>query len=83
LDSSPTQQKKIFFTWTRTNFTEGYEFELSVDEGFGTVLFKKSVTDNFLAMVNPPAGEYFWRVRAFSQTHSSRFSDSRNFIVEP
>ncbi len=76
--------KKIFFTWTKTAFTQTYDFELSSDPKFGKPeMHVEKIKDNFLIMTSPKAGKYQWRVRGRGQDVMSAFSEASAFMISP
>lgn len=72
---------KVLLTWQKTNFTEQYELEIALDPGFSRIHTRKVMQDNFFFMMNPPAGEYYWRVRSLGARVSSGMSAPRKFSV--
>jgi hypothetical protein len=74
-------ENTIFFTWTKTNYTASYEFEISSDENFQNLYLKKELKDNFHTLVAPPAGTYFWRVRSNASGMFSSFSEVRTLKI--
>ncbi len=60
------KQKGILFSWQRTTFTEGYEFEIALDPQFKNIIktVKIKQQDNFLIFKNLKARDYWWRVRS-------------------
>ena len=75
-------KSKVFFTWTKTNFTSGYEIQISTSRDFSSLYLKKLVKDNVLLLVSIPQGEYFWRVRAFSSKKLSPYSAVRALSIQ-
>lgn len=82
--ASAEAKKAVLFTWTKTNFTQNYVFELSKDPGFKTVAFQKQTPENFLSIKVPSQGTYYWRVQSVGQGNiQSDKSDTRKFEVKP
>jgi hypothetical protein len=74
-------QKSIYFTWTKTNYTQYYEFEISSDPDFKKIEVSKIVRDNFYLYDAPRLGEFYWRVRSVSEDQKSSYSTPRRYIV--
>lgn len=82
LSSLTGSPKKIFFTWTKTAFTQTYDFELSSDPKFGKPDIRvEKIKDNFLIVTSPKVGSYQWRVRARGQDVMSAFSEGSAFTI--
>ena len=73
----------ILLTWQKTNFTRGYELEISTDEAFKVPFIKKALKENYIILQNPAVGKYWWRVRSFSEKLSSPMSQPYLFTVTP
>ncbi|MBI2605157.1 MAG: hypothetical protein HYW49_03650 [Deltaproteobacteria bacterium] len=84
LESLAGNPKKIFFTWTKTAFTQTYDFELSSDPKFGKPEIRvEKIKDNFLIVTSPKAGQYQWRVRGRGQDVMSAFGEASAFTISP
>jgi len=83
--ANPASKKALLFTWTKTNFTENYVFELSRDPGFAQIAFQKQTPENFLSLKTPSTqGAYYWRVKSIGQGNiQSDTSDTRKFEIKP
>lgn len=80
----PESRKPLLFTWTKTNFTDGYVFELSKDPGFNQISFHKQTSENFISLKLPKSGAYYWRVQSLGQgSIQSKKSEIRKFEVKP
>lgn len=71
----------IFFTWSKTNFTEMYDFEIASDPSFSTIVGSYRIKDNVKSVQAPPDGQYFWRVRSISGKKISAPSQPFSFTV--
>ncbi|GBF49963.1 hypothetical protein LPTSP4_14840 [Leptospira ryugenii] len=57
------EKKGLFFNWSGDQSLSGYEFQLSKDLKFDSILQKKSLNSNFLELKESlSAGIYYWRV---------------------
>ncbi|MBI3557600.1 MAG: hypothetical protein HY074_15170 [Deltaproteobacteria bacterium] len=72
----------LFFTWTKTNYTSDYEFELAAEAKFTKPLLVAHPRDNYFSVNAPAPGRYFWRVRSEVNGSWSEFSPSRAFKVD-
>lgn len=81
LDAADTDAT-VLFTWQKTNFTEGYELQVSADPTFAKPLLTKQLRDNLHVMLAPNSGHYYWRVRAYSKSVSSSFGKPNEFDVK-
>lgn len=72
----------VLFTWQKTNFTKGYEFQVSADPSFTHPLLTKAFKDNLFVMPAPSRGRYYWRVRSFSDSVSSTFGKPSDFEIK-
>ncbi len=73
----------LLMTWQKTNFTKGYEIQISRDPRFQVVALQKKVSENFLIFTPPGAGTYYWRVKSFSSGVESTFSAARILVLTP
>lgn len=71
----------IFFTWTKTNYTDAYQFELASDPEFRSILTKHRGKDNVKALEAPADGKYYWRVRSISGEIVSPPSKARSLRI--
>ena len=81
LQSFKGSQKKIFFTWSKTNYAQSYEFQYSEDEDFGDIIITKKLKDNFFVLTNPQEGTFYWRVKSIAEETASAFSESNKLII--
>lgn len=72
---------RILITWQKTNFTTGYEIEISTKPDFSVPFLKKAIKENYFVMQNPLDGTYYWRVRGFTKELSSPMSNSLQFTI--
>jgi hypothetical protein len=73
----------ILLTWEKTNFTEGYELEVSDDAKFNRSLIKRRVLENFFVLKAPGNGKYWWRVRSYTKELLSPPSKPNAFYLVP
>lgn len=52
----------VLFTWSRTQYSEGFKIEISKDTDFQTVETSKTVVENFYVASKMREGQYYWRV---------------------
>ncbi|OFZ20473.1 MAG: hypothetical protein A2X94_10695 [Bdellovibrionales bacterium GWB1_55_8] len=78
---SKTERAKVLLTWQKTNFTENYEIEIARDSEFQQVHFRAVKQENFHILTNPPAGDFYWRVRSISGKVMSPMSAAQRFSV--
>jgi hypothetical protein len=78
---TPSEKKRVDFSWLAVKGGHAVFFELSKDESFTNIIQKKEVTGNTLS--NELAkGIYYWRIRAVQKiTNKEEFSESRRFTV--
>jgi hypothetical protein len=79
--SLQTSEGRVLMTWQKTNFTIGYELEICTDEKFTKPYLKKNLNENYFILAQPKPGQYWWRVRSFSETLSSPMSPASAFTV--
>lgn len=82
LESFKGSQKKIFFTWGKTNYAQSYEFQYSEDEKFEDIIITKKLKDNFFVLTNPQEGTFYWRVKAIAEETASAYSESNKLIIK-
>ncbi len=75
-------QKKIFFTWSKTNYSTGYEFQYSEDQKFEDTIISKKLKDNFFVLTNPVEGTFYWRVRTLAEDAASKYSESFKLVIK-
>jgi len=73
----------MLFTWQRTNYTRSYDFELSVDPAFGSILKTVNLKQNFVVFKNLKPGTYYWRVRAVGTDMKSPPGAPFKVVVAP
>lgn len=73
----------MLFTWQRTNYTRSYQFELSTDPAFGTILKTVNLKQNFVVFKNLGAGTYYWRVRSVTGDLKSPPGSPFKLVVAP
>jgi hypothetical protein len=84
-DPEVVKQKGVLFSWQRTTFTHGYEFEIATDEAFTKIRKRAAVKprDNFIVFRNLKAGNYWWRIRAVNGTLRSPPTPGFKITVTP
>ncbi len=70
---------KVLLTWQKTSFTEAYELEIGSDSEFKNPLFKNKVKENFYVFRPTSGGKYYWRVKSYSESTESVFSQANQF----
>ncbi len=73
---------KILCTWSLTDFTTAYEFDMATDPKFEKVVMKKNIKDNFFIITKISNGKYWWRVRSVGKGIKSEYTEPRIIIVE-
>ncbi len=72
----------VTFSWEKSPISGNYQFELSADKTFSSVLERKTLS---LASVTQPslkAGKYYWRIRLLDENRSLIMgSEAREFTV--
>jgi hypothetical protein len=81
-DIQLTSEKRILFTWVFKKYMEKFDIEISTDKSFNHVVARSTSVSNFYSFKNPPKGNYWWRVRGYSQDSQSGWTDKRFFIVK-
>ena len=77
-----TINNHLFFTWTKTNYTTAYQFELALEKAFSKVLLTANPKDNYFSLNAPAPGLYFWRVRSSVNGAWTPYSPPRSFTVD-
>ncbi len=84
-DSSCSIDTAVTLTWNSVKSASSYQVQASTDEGFSNIVLDKdklantSQTTASKLTVNTP---YYWRVRAFTGTQSSAWSDTWVFTTK-
>ncbi|MBI4925113.1 MAG: hypothetical protein HY843_04240 [Bdellovibrio sp.] len=73
---------KVLLTWQKTSFTEGYNLEVATESEFKKPVLQKDLKDNFFVFKPASPGQFFWRVRSYSETAKSAFSAPAAFEVK-
>jgi hypothetical protein len=78
---TPSDKRKVDFSWQALKGEHNVFFELSKEESFINIIQKKDVKGNNLS-VELEKGIYYWRIRAVHRiTKKEEFSESRRFTV--
>jgi len=81
MESLKPDEGRILFSWQKTNFTDEYQIELSKDSEFSSFFVQKRLTDNFLILKFNEPGEFYWRVRAYTDGKPGLTSASQKLII--
>lgn len=76
------EKNRVLFTWQKTNFTEGYHFELSKNSDFSRLVHETKTNENFALIDSPGAGRYFWRVTSLTKETRSAPSPIFEFTIQ-
>lgn len=70
------------FKWTKVEAAIRYQVQISINQDFSTLNINETIEENayYLAKLKDQT-QYFWRVRAFSQNDSSRWSSVWEFFT--
>ncbi|MEE4195828.1 MAG: hypothetical protein V2J07_11570, partial [Anaerolineae bacterium] len=81
-DLAVTNNRQPTFDWTDVDTAVRYRFQMSLTEGFGTLIVNQTVTESqFTPGVEFNPGTYYWRVQAEGGGDSSWFTVKRSFTV--
>ncbi|MGE0616245.1 MAG: hypothetical protein AB7P04_11455, partial [Bacteriovoracia bacterium] len=75
------QENRILFTWRKTQFTEAYLLEFSLEKSFSKIVLNKKTRENFFILKAPPNGTYWWRVRSIATKGMTSEPSAPNQIV--
>ena len=70
--------KSITFTWSKVEFADNYELQLSLHSNFDALQTDTTVTGDTLVTIifNEPLKPFYWRVRAVNKNGAGQWSDS-------
>ena len=73
----------VYFSWNIDNSTNTYNFQISVDTSFATIILDSNAINNNFCKIDTfkQNRKYFWRVRAFDGSNYSNWSITRSFII--
>ncbi|MCB0419691.1 MAG: hypothetical protein KDD61_01770, partial [Bdellovibrionales bacterium] len=70
----------VIFSWNKVKYASKYQLQFSLSKNFDKPLFSEIVDDtNFLLSRDLPSGPSFWRIRAESDKHISKWSKPKEF----
>ncbi|MBU0955449.1 MAG: FecR family protein [Spirochaetes bacterium] len=72
------------FSWAGISMASSYEYQLSADAQFSTILREGRITSTAIALTGLPPGSFYWRVAArydFGGINRGRFSEPRSFTL--
>ncbi len=80
--SNRIQTDKPVFDWTKVEGAVRYRFQVSKSMDFSTIIINETIEESayYLAQLKDQT-QYYWRVRAYSQTDSSRWSSVWEFYT--
>lgn len=71
----------LIFTWSKLNYTEQYQIEISKSPAFAALEKSKRTRDNFFTWRRPPSGNYYWRVFSVNSGELSPPSPTRSVTI--
>ncbi|MDO8969188.1 MAG: LamG-like jellyroll fold domain-containing protein, partial [Saprospiraceae bacterium] len=71
----------LVFLWNQFDSATTYRLQISPFSNFSLLTYNQTTADTFLTTSALPNNWYFWRVKAYSATDSSEWSEVRSFSV--
>jgi len=72
---------QIVMSWPMTKSADTYEIEIAKDPDFKQPYLKKTLTENFFILPEPPQTKYWWRVRSMSGNSEIQIGKVYSFTV--
>ncbi len=69
------------FLWNSVDTATSYRLQISPFTNFSSLTYNQTTTDTFITSSALPDNWYYWRVKAYSATDSSEWSEVRQFSV--
>lgn len=84
IETTPEGKNKeaMHFEWNDQLASDEYEFELSRDPGFSSLIESRRTVTTSSSISNLSVGKYFWRVRSLSRDRESLVSNTGELVLK-
>ena len=80
--SKMAHARKVFMTWARAPFSDGYQIQIARDPQFSSVSYENKSDKNVTIYIPSQSGMYYWRVMTLMKGYRSDWSETRAFEIQ-